>query len=99
VSVGADGTTHIHWNNANGAASLWNYNTSTGSFTHGEYGPFAGYTAVGVADGADGRLGTLWNNADGTMSLWSLNNTLGDFTHFEYGPYSGWTAVMLSGTQ
>ena len=89
--------THILWNNADGTASLWNYNPVGGSYTHREYGPFGGYTATATADGGtDGRTRMLWNKTDGIASVWSLDNAAGQFVHFEFGPFTGYTATALS---
>ena len=89
-------TTHILWTNTNGQASFWNYDTIAGTYTHNEYGPFAGYTPKTIADGSDGKTRVLWDNTDGSMSLWNLDNSTGAFTHAEFGPYAGWTAAALS---
>jgi len=77
--------------------SVWNYNPADGSFTHHEYGPFAGWTAAGVSDGANGKTRLLWDNSDGRMSLWSFDNATGIFGQFTYGGFSGWTANTISG--
>ncbi len=93
--VPADGA-HILWDNTNGTASLWNYDTSTGTFTQNQYGPYPGWTAKTVADGPDGQTRVLWDNTNGTASIWSLNNSTGQFTDYNFGPYSGWTANAIS---
>ncbi len=87
---------HLLWDNSNGAASLWNYDTTSGSFTQQSYGPFPGWKARAVADGPDGLTRVLWNNSSGQTSLWSLDNSTGAYAHFEFGPYAGWTAQTLS---
>ncbi len=90
-------TTHVLWNNVNGTASIWNYNTAAGTFTQTTYGPYPGWTAAAIADGGtDGLSRVLWDNTNGTASLWSLNSALGQFTQFSFGPYAGWTATALS---
>jgi cyclophilin family peptidyl-prolyl cis-trans isomerase len=89
--------THILWDNTNGAASLWNYDTTSGTFTQNTYGPYPGWTAKTIADGGnDGLQRVLWDNTNGTASIWSLNNATGAFTQFTFGPYAGWTAKTLS---
>ena len=88
--------THILWDNANGTAAVWNYDTSSGTFTQNVFGPYAGWAAKTLADGPDSLTRVLWDNTDGTASLWSLNNATGQFTQFSFGPYSGWTATALS---
>ena len=90
-------TTHVLWDNVNGAASIWNYSPADGSYTHQEYGPYAGYTAAAIADGGtDGKTRVLWNKSDSSVSLWSLDNTAGQFAHFEFGPYANWTGKAVS---
>ena len=88
---------HILWNNVNGSASIWNYETGGGMYSHAEYGPYAGYTAKALADGGtDGKTRVLWNKTDGSASIWSLDNGTGQFAHFEFGPFTGYTATALS---
>jgi len=93
------GQTHVLWDNVNGAASIWNYSPADGSYTHQEYGPYAGYTAAALADGADGKTRVLWDKTDGSASIWSLDNTAGQFAHFEFGPFTGYTATALCPTR
>ena len=89
--------THVLWDNASGAASIWNYSPIDGTYTHREYGPFTGYTAKAVADGGtDSKTRVLWNKTDASASIWSLDNSSGAFTHAEFGPYAGYTASALS---
>ena len=88
---------HILWNNVNGSASIWSYETGGGTYRHAEYGPYAGYTAKALADGGtDGKTRVLWNKTDGSASIWSLDNGIGQFAHFEFGPFTGYTATALS---
>ena len=93
--VPADGA-QILWDNTNGTASIWNYDTSTGTFTQNQYGPYPGWAAKTVADGPDGLTRVLWDNTNGTASIWSLNNQTASFTQYSFGPYPGWTANALS---
>jgi len=88
--------TRVLWDNASGQASLWDYSTSGGAYTHNEYGPYPGWTAQAIADGTDGKTRVLWDNANGQMSLWSLDNTAATFTQFTFGPYNGWSARAVS---
>ncbi len=97
ISIGTDSTAHILWDNTNGTMSLWNYNTSSSTFTQNTYGPYPGWTAKAIADGSDGKTVVLWDNTDGHASIWSLNNTTGSFTQYTFGPYPGWTATAVSG--
>ena len=82
--------------NANGTASIWNYDTTGGAFTQNVYGPYGGWTAVATADGSDGKTRVLWDNTNGTMSLWSLDNATGVFSQNSFGPYPGWTATAVA---
>jgi len=88
--------THVLWNNAGGAASLWNYDPMAGTFSQNTYGPFPGWAAKAIADGPDGKTRVLWDNADGAASLWSLDNVSGLYAHHEFGPYAGWAATKVS---
>jgi len=88
--------TRVLWDNASGQASLWDYSTSGGAYTHNEYGPYPGWTAQAIADGTDGKTRVLWDNANGQMSLWSLDNTAATFTQHTFGPYNGWSARAVS---
>ena len=91
--------THVLWNNTNGTASLWNYDTTGGTYTQNSFGPYSGWSARAIADGGtDGLTRVLWDNANGQMSLWSLNNTVsgGSFTQHSFGPFAGWTAKAVS---
>ena len=87
---------HVLWDNTSGAASIWNYNPASGTFTQNTYGPYTNWTAKAVADGPDDLTRVLWDNTDGRMSLWSLNNATAAFTQYTFGPYGGWTATALS---
>lgn len=88
---------HVLWNNLNSTASIWSYETSGGTYSHTEYGPFAGYTAKAIADGGtDGRTRVLWTKTNGSVSLWSLDNLNAAYTHAEFGPFAGYTATALS---
>ncbi len=89
-------TTHILWTNTYGSIIIWNYNTSDGSHTFGQYGPYPGWTPVAIADGPDGLTRVLLDNADGRIQIWSLNNGNGQFTQNTFGPYSTFTATGLS---
>ena len=87
----------VLWDNANGAASIWDYNAEHGTFTFQDYGPYPGWTAKAIAQGGtDGLTRVLWAKTDGTASLWELNNTAGTFTQNTYGPYPGWTAAAVN---
>jgi uncharacterized repeat protein (TIGR03803 family) len=88
--------THVLWDNASGAASLWNYDSSNGSVTQNTYGPYSGWTAEALADGPDDLTRVLWTNTDGSASLWSLDNLSGTFSQYTYGPYPGWTAAGVT---
>ena len=87
---------HVLWNNADGRTSLWNYDTTGGTFTQNTYGPYPNWATTALADGPDGLTRLLWNNTDGTASIWSLNNSTAAFTQYSFGPYAGWTAKTLS---
>jgi hypothetical protein len=87
----------VLWNNANGAASIWDYNAEQGTFTQHTYGPYPNWTAKTITQGGtNGLTRVLWDNTDGAASLWELNNAAGTFTQTTYGPYLGWTAAAVA---
>jgi len=91
------GATHVLWNNASGATSIWNYLPEDGSLLEHTYGPYPGWTAAAIAGaGPNGAMRVLWNNVSGAASIWNLDNATGSYTHAEFGPYPGWTARSLS---
>ena len=93
----ASNSQHILWTNTSGAVSLWNMATDH-SYTHAEYGPFAGWTADSVSVGSDGKTHILWNHsADGEVSLWDIIG--GSYSYTLYGPFAGWTAVSVAAGQ
>ncbi len=52
VTTGTDGASHVLWNHAgDGQISLWDLDNGAGSDTHAEYGPYSGWTAIGVSAG------------------------------------------------
>ena len=80
--------THVLWNSTNGTMSLWTV-ADNGTWTHKEFGPYAGWTAKLLADGADGITNILWTHApDGQVSLWRMD-AHGSFTFGYYGPLRG----------
>ena len=87
---------HLLWNHlSDGEASLWTENPQTGSYTHREYGPFAGWVPTAMADGPDGHTHLLWYQATGEISLWNVAPD-GSYTAREYGPYTSWSAPSIS---
>jgi len=89
----------VLWNNADGRASIWDYDADHKTFTQKTYGPYTGWTAKTIAlSGSDEMTRVLWNNTSGAASLWMLDNAAGTFAHAEYGPYAGWTATGISTT-
>ena len=72
-----------------GRASLWNVKPDT-TYSDFEYGPYAGWSAHGLATGPDNISRLLWDKTDGTFSLWALNNDTGTYTFQNYGPFPGW---------
>ena len=96
-TVVSPANTHVLWNNADGTASIWNYNPTAGTFAYKNYGPYPGWTAKAIADGGtDGTMRVLWTNTLGKASIWSLDNNTGKFVSHDFGPYNGWTATAIS---
>ena len=50
IADGLNGKTQILWNNVSGLASFWNLDTPSAVFTHNEFGPYGGWTAVGISN-------------------------------------------------
>ncbi len=89
--------THLLWNHAaNGQASLWTLDNTGALSADTEYGPFAGWTVLGLAEAPGGEVHLLWNHtADGQVSVWNVNAD-GTYGSHQYGPYPGWRAASLS---
>ena len=91
---------HLLYNLAGGAVSLWDVDTA-GRVVEHLYGPYAGYRATAVATGTDGITHILWNKTDGTVALWAVLPN-GSFTTRTYGPYTDapkntlWVATAIS---
>ena len=94
LSTSGDGVTHLLWNRSDGLASLWAVNTTDGTYTHGEIGPFPGWTATAVASGAT-VTDLLWTNTSGQIAgyRYAANGAL---TTQVFGPFTSWGAVALS---
>ena len=88
--------THVLLTKADGQMALWSVGAADDKVAQRVCGPYAGWTALAVADGPDGLTRVLWTQASGQISVWHLDSLLGTFTHAEYGPYPGWTAVSVS---
>jgi len=61
-------------------------NNLTGNFP--VFGPYNGWTAVGISVGANGNSHILWDNSDGRMTPWTLtpsNQITGNYPI--YGPF------------
>jgi len=106
VATGADGLSHLLWNNTDGRVMLWTVDDS-GSFTLAGYGPYTDnapqnkWSAVGVSVGPDNTVHLLWSNTDHRAMLWNVASDF-SFTLAGYGPYTDnapqnlWTATALS---
>ena len=77
VATGADGVSHLLWNNTDGRVMLWTVDDS-GSFTLAGYGPYTDnapqnkWSAVGVSVGPDNVVHLLWSNTDHRAMLWNV---------------------------
>ena len=94
LSVGRDGSPRLLWDNTNGTASLWSVNTTSGTFTSHEYGPYAGWTANAVASG-QAVTDLLWTNTNGQAAGYRIAAG-GSLTTHLFGPYAGYGAKALS---
>ncbi len=106
VATGADGKSHLLWNNTDGRVMLWTVDDA-GSFTLAGYGPYTDnapqnkWSAVGVSVGPDNVVHLLWSNTDRRAMLWNVASDF-SFTLAGYGPYTDnapqnlWSATALS---
>lgn len=104
LSVGPDAEAHLLWTYAgtgdfgdaapSGKIALWDVGAA-GGFSYSLYGPFAGWSAGGLATGPDGSSHIAWTRADGAFSLWGVAPD-GTYTYRNYGPYGGWTETALA---
>ncbi len=106
VATGADGKSHILWNNTDGRVMLWTVDDA-GNFTLAGYGPYTDnapqnkWSATAVSVGPDGTVHLLWNNTDHRVMLWSVAPDF-TFSLAGYGPYTDnapgnlWSATALS---
>ena len=96
VATGADGLSHILWNNTDGRVMLWTVDDS-GNFTYAGYGPYTDtsvnnapgnvWHATAVSVGPDNVTHLLWNNTDHRVMLWNVAPDF-TFTLAGYGPYT-----------
>ncbi len=110
VATGADGLSHLLWNNTDGRVMLWTVDDS-GGFTYAGYGPYTDgapqnkWSATAVSVGPDNVVHLLWNNTDHRVMLWNVAQDF-SFTLAGFGPYTDnsvngspgnlWSAVALA---
>ena len=106
VATGADGVSHLLWNNTDGRVMLWTVNDA-GTFTLAGYGPYTDgapqnkWSATAVSVGPDNVVHLLWSNTDNRAMLWSVQSDF-SFTLAGFGPYTDdtpqhlWSATALS---
>jgi len=106
VATGADGLSHLLWNNTDGRVMLWTVDDA-GNFTLAGYGPYTDnapqnkWSAVGVSVGPDNVVHLLWSNTDHRAMLWNVAPDF-SFTLAGFGPYTDnapqnlWSATALS---
>ena len=87
---------HVLWNNADGSASLWDLSDPHPAATARVYGPFAGWTAKGIADGPDGKVRIQWNRSDGVCQVWTVDAQNNVTATYGFGPFAGWTAKGIA---
>ena len=92
VATGADGVSHLLWNNTDGRVMLWTVDDA-GSFTLAGYGPYTDngannlWSATAVSVGPDNTVHLLWNNTDHRVMLWNVAPDF-SFTLAGFGPYT-----------
>ena len=69
VSMGADGKAHLLWTSVSGAMYLTSVDGAANVRLGPSYGPFAGWTALAIADAPDGSTRVLWRANDGRFSI------------------------------
>ncbi len=92
VATGADGVSHLLWNNTDGRVMLWTVDDS-GNFSLAGYGPYTDgaannkWSATAVSVGPDNVVHLLWNNTDHRVMLWNVDSAF-NFSLAGYGPYT-----------
>ncbi len=97
LATGADGLSHLLWNNMDGRVMLWTVDDS-GNFSLAGYGPYTDdstgsypafnkWKATAISVGPDNVVHLLWNNTDGRVMLWNVAQDF-SFTLAGYGPYT-----------
>ncbi len=82
VATGANGRSHILWNNTDGRVMLWTVDDA-GNFIYGGFGPYTDdsvgrdpsvnrWHATALSVGPDEIVHILWNNTDGRVMLWNV---------------------------
>ncbi len=67
--MGADGKAHLLWTSVSGAMYLTSVDGAGNVRLGPSYGPFAGWTALAIADAPDGSTRVLWRANDGRFSI------------------------------
>jgi len=95
VAVRAGGLTHLLWTGADGRMSISSVNAS-GIETRGPvFGPYAGWSAIAIADAPDGDTWALWRATDGRVSLSKHHN--GSVTlAYRLGAFLDWSAQDIT---
>ena len=95
ISARADGLVHVLWTGADGRMSISSVN-ATGNAVRGPvYGPFAGWSAIAIADVPNGGTWALWRSTDGRAAL-SLHRD-GEMTVVhKLGAYLDWSAADVA---
>ena len=106
VATGADGVSHLLWNNTDGRVMLWTVDDA-GNFTLAGYGPYTDgaaqnkWSATAVSVGPGNAVHLLWSNTDHRAMLWNVASDF-TFTLAGYGPYTDnapqnlWSATALA---
>jgi kumamolisin len=96
VSVGLDNDTRLlnFYNDSSISIRRIDPNGNVLNFRY--YGPYVGWTPVGIATGPDNSSHVLWDNTSGQISIWTLDSTGANTSYKEYGPYTGQTAKSIS---
>ncbi len=94
--VGGDGYTRLLWTATDSSISLWKLDPVLNFVTSHLYGPYDGWTPVGITTTFNNNTCVLWKRTDGVINLWTVDPNLNFVSSTIYGPFTGWTAQSLS---
>jgi hypothetical protein len=94
--VGSDGSTRVLWRATNGSVSVWKVDANLNYVDSHIYGPYDGWTPLGLAVSSNNRTYLLWRNTNGEAAVWWLDQNLNFGNSVTSDPYYGWIPETLS---